>query len=250
MELGVTKLSDDVANAPVVVVWSWFFQQNGRAVGHRSDPGIWNLMRGIPVECFLHKSHDFTSSCVCASRLNRRRYQSAAAQIRNIRLRKMFRDLTTEHRRTGKAPQSEEIRKWLMDNLTTAMHSDKVQNPGWGPSGMILSMPYQHNTHRNNIRRSLAPEYDLKSPPLLSASSHTIWSQQGETYGQIVDHSDVDSSLAFLPPGISEDSYSPHYKDQMTNWETGTLRAAPLSRPAVQAIQKYVRRLNYNGTRQ
>ncbi|MEO1995124.1 MAG: penicillin acylase family protein, partial [Planctomycetaceae bacterium] len=155
----------------------------------------------------------------------------------------MFRDLTAEHARTGKGPQSVEERQWLLNTLQKAIQLDMVKNPEWEPAGIVHRMPYQHN----NTLGSLAPEFDLNTPPLLSASSHTIWSQRGETYVQIVDHAAVDRSLAFLPPGISEDPASPHYADQMTYWQEGSLRTAPLSRYAVEAIKESVTRLEYGG---
>ena len=123
------------------------------------------------------------------------------------------------------------------------MQSDAAKNPGWQKTGMIQLMPYQDNSTLGSV----APEYDMKSPPLLSASSHTIWSQQGETYVQIVDHANIDRSLAFMPPGISENPDSPHYADQMTYWKNGTLRSAPLSRSAVERIKESTTQLQYDG---
>ncbi len=157
----------------------------------------------------------------------------------------MFRELMAHHRKTGKGPEKTDQREWLLDTLEKATKLDIVDNPGWDPSGIIHSMPYQNN----NTLGSLAPEHDLDSPPMLSGSTHTIWSQRGETYVQIVDHSNVDRSLAFLPSGISEDPSSPHYEDQTIYWQEGTLRAAPLSRYAVESLKESVTKLKYPGKR-
>jgi len=73
----------------------------------------------------------------------------------------------------------------------------------------------------------------------------TLWSQRGECYVQIVDFSDLDKSIAFMPPGNSEIPGSPHQRDQMIYWAEGTLRAAPISRKAVEAIKMSTMTLEY-----
>ena len=96
---------------------------------------------------------------------------------------------------------------------------------------------------------SLAPEYDLDSPPLCCPLTQTIWAQEGGSYSQVVDLGDLDRSLSMLPPGISENPASPHFKDQMDLWARGEFHPAPLSRPGVEAIKRSSKRLSYRPTR-
>ena len=94
-------------------------------------------------------------------------------------------------------------------------------------------MPYQNNLDGLG---SLHPPYDVKVPGLDCVTVETIWSQKGNSYVQIVDLANVDDSMSLLPPGVSEDPASPHFKDQLDLWVDGQLHPAPLMR---QAVEKY-----------
>lgn len=83
---------------------------------------------------------------------------------------------------------------------------------------------------------SLDPSKDFFSRPLHDPEGATIWSQKGNSYSQWVDLSYVDGSLALLPVGISENPNSTFNSDEQELWEEGKLRAAPLSREAVEKI--------------
>ena len=85
---------------------------------------------------------------------------------------------------------------------------------------------------------SFDPAADLSSPPLQCPLVQTIWSQEGNSYCQIVDLADIDSSRALLAPGISEDPQSPHHADQVPIWAEGGFRSAPLGREAVEKISR------------
>jgi penicillin amidase len=52
----------------------------------------------------------------------------------------------------------------------------------------------------------------------------------------VADLSDVDHSLAVLPTGQSGNPASPHWNDQAGRWFAGQLRAAPVTRAAVEAV--------------
>lgn len=82
----------------------------------------------------------------------------------------------------------------------------------------------------------LAPEYDLKSPPLTCGQIGTIWSQKGNSYTMIVDLSDIDNSRSVLPPGVSENPDSKHRDDQIEIWAKGSTHPAPLSRDKIEAM--------------
>ena len=77
----------------------------------------------------------------------------------------------------------------------------------------------------------------MASAPLVDPEGSTIWAQKGNSYSQWIDFSNVDHSLALLPIGISELPNSPYYAAEWENWEQGNMRAAPLSRQAIEAIE-------------
>jgi len=155
-----------------------------------------------------------------------------------------LRKAVREYETTGQPPTDLKMREWLLQTTReayAAMERDEGKD-SWTTEGLLLRMPYQAN---GEFFGSLAPEYDQISPPLKAFHVHTIWSQRGEMYVQIVDFSDLDSSLAMLPPGNSERPDSPHFNDQTELWKGGNLRAAPISREAVKRLSRSVTRLTY-----
>jgi penicillin amidase len=52
----------------------------------------------------------------------------------------------------------------------------------------------------------------------------------------VADLADVDRSMAVLPTGQSGNPVSPHWNDQAPLWIGGTLRPAPVTRKAVEAV--------------
>jgi penicillin amidase len=186
----------------------------------------------------------------------------------------MFKELMPRFRATGQPPADPVVRAWLKAALRDGFRSrgygaNEAETTGWmrpggtradsGPApgaaapsgdtrlGIVRRLAYQDIPEGYGAERfgSLAPELDLTSPPLRSPLTQTIWAQEGGSYSQIVDLADPDRSLSKLPPGISENPSSPHFKDQMDLWASGEFHAAPLSRKAVEAIQESSRRLEY-----
>ena len=161
-----------------------------------------------------------------------------------------------------------EVRRWLKEALREGFRkrgygSPEGETTGWmraqtppgtgssaansdARAGIVRRLPYQDVPEGYGAERfgSLAREYDLDSPPLRSPLTQTIWAQEGNSYSQIVDLADLDRSLSMLPPGISEDPASPHFKDQMDLWAEGEYHPAPLSRKGVEAIRESARRLS------
>lgn len=68
--------------------------------------------------------------------------------------------------------------------------------------------------------------------------TQTVWSQEGNSYCQIVDLGNLDNSLSMLAPGVSENPGDRHYADQMPIWAEGGMRAAPLTREGVERVRK------------
>jgi len=138
---------------------------------------------------------------------------------------------------TDATPADPDVRDYLMAWLQQA--AEKLREgrvapaPVDGQSRDVLSMPYQQNGPMK--LPVLEPRHDLTSPPLTCGQGGTIWAQKGNSYTQIVDLADIDSSRAVLPPGISEDPESPHHADQMSIWVAGATRPAPLSRARIEA---------------
>ncbi|MFC2082844.1 penicillin acylase family protein [Candidatus Bipolaricaulota bacterium] len=98
-------------------------------------------------------------------------------------------------------------------------------------STATLALPYGVNLEGfPTLDRTL----NLLSAPLHDPEGATIWAQKGNSYSQWVDLADVDRSLAVLPIGISELPSSPYFAAEKELWETGTLRAAPLSREMIE----------------
>ncbi|MBL4634631.1 MAG: penicillin acylase family protein [Kofleriaceae bacterium] len=71
---------------------------------------------------------------------------------------------------------------------------------------------------------------------LQCTNGNTIWSQATQSYTQLVDLADIDKSSAMLPPGNAEARASEAAQDQTSLWASGSLRPAPLSQEAIDAI--------------
>ena len=63
----------------------------------------------------------------------------------------------------------------------------------------------------------------------------TINPVNGDIYEQIVDLSNIDNSIAMMPPGNSEHVDSPNYRDQVDLWIRGDYHPSFLSKPLVEA---------------
>jgi acyl-homoserine lactone acylase PvdQ len=83
---------------------------------------------------------------------------------------------------------------------------------------------------------SLAKEHDLMFPSLSCIDGGTILSQVGQSYSQWVPMHDVDTAKSILPIGNSEHPDDPIRKRNYELWSKGELKAAPLSRAAVEKI--------------
>lgn len=146
-----------------------------------------------------------------------------------------------KYRTTGQTPTDPKIRGWLQSTLVKAVReatANRMHNPP-----ISHKMPYQNNLGQWG---SIAPQFDIVSPPLACPVTQTIWSQAGETFVQIVDLADVDRSLSLLPPGVSEDPASPHAQDQVPLWVAGKMHPAPLTRRAVLSVSESVRHLSWH----
>ncbi len=160
----------------------------------------------------------------------------------------------TRFRETGKTPQDPDVRRWLVDYLQraaegqtgrrTAVDSFQLTVDSRGANrqpSTVNRQPSAEQTHplpyQTNLEGfgSLDPEKDFVSPPLTCVMVDTIWSQRGNSYSHVVDLSNVDNSLSLLPPGVSEDPASPHFKDQVNLWAAGEMHPAPLQRERVMA---------------
>ncbi|MGD9856915.1 MAG: penicillin acylase family protein [Planctomycetaceae bacterium] len=152
----------------------------------------------------------------------------------------LLKQLTAEFRQTGNTPPDPEVRTWLKESLVKSIRAAK-SNPEYTPPA-AHRMPYQNNMGQWG---SLAPQYDIVSPPLTCPVTQTIWSQGGETFVHNVDLSDIDNSRSLLPPGVSEDPASPHSRDQVPIWVAGEMHPAPITREGVLAVKESVRQLTW-----
>ena len=134
---------------------------------------------------------------------------------------------------SGKTPPEPEFRRWLISYLEKG-YLRSLLRPVPPPDGELYRMPYQDSMDGLG---SFAPELD-QTASLRCTVMQTVWSQTGETYNQIMDYGELDKSLALMPPGISEDPASPHFRDQVEIWQAGKMRPAPIGRAAVEAIRE------------
>ena len=182
--------------------------------------------------------------CKIQNVMNKDKTLKAPVVISNNKVGKnhMWNLIMPEFNKTGKVPDDPILREWIRGVLIkTAEAMRKGVKPA--PSeGVIHKMKYQDNSDGFG---SLAPEYDLDSPPLKAKYLNLLCSQGGATYVQIVDLADLDRSLSLMPPGISEDPRNPHFKDQMGYWVDMRLHSAPLSREAIEALKESSKVIEY-----
>jgi len=138
----------------------------------------------------------------------------------------LLRSTLEEFERTQKLQYEEELAVWVNKVLEASAGSLRETVSQVREAVMV----YQTNLEG---LPSIYPDANRNMPDLVTTSGNTIWSQLGNSYTQIVDLSNIDSSRAFLPPGVSEDPRSPHFFDQVELWAAGETRPAPLSREEV-----------------
>ncbi|MGD9855482.1 MAG: penicillin acylase family protein [Planctomycetaceae bacterium] len=180
---------------------------------------------------------------------------------------RMLREQVAQFNSSGRAPQDPDVRRWLMEIVQSGWEQrgyDVQQREAVGynwrseesddaeiaarakadkhkpQEGLVRYLPYQDNHEGFG---SLAPEFDLVTDPMPVPHTHTLWSQEGNSYTQIVDLGNIDNSLSMLPPGNSENPRGPHFADQLEYLHEGTLHPAPLTRPAVEAVRESTRHL-------
>jgi hypothetical protein len=83
---------------------------------------------------------------------------------------------------------------------------------------------------------SVDPALDLPVPHLACTDGATVFSQGAQAYVQWVPLHDVDGAKSLLPPGQSERPDSPTRTINMEGWGKGELHAAPITRPAIEAV--------------
>jgi len=147
----------------------------------------------------------------------------------------LFRDVEAHYDSTGQLIADPDIRDWLISMLGKAYEKSGISDTQVRPVVLTHTMLYQNNLEGFG---SLAPEYNLISPPLHCGVGSTIWSQLGNSYSQIVNLANPDSSLSVLPPGNSEVPDSPHFDDQISLWVDGSMHLAPLSKTTVESIME------------
>ena len=181
----------------------------------------------------------------------------------------LFNQLRRQVQQTGLLPDEPLVRQWLVNTFKKACHrrdqplAPQADTTGWvrqvveleepaaetaaESAAYIRHMPYMGAPEGIGAEHfgSFNPDADLLSPPLQCPLAQTIWSQEGNSYCQIVDLADIDRSLALLAPGISENPQSPHHADQVPIWATGGFREAPLGRAAVEAIAESAKFILY-----
>ncbi|MCX6134870.1 MAG: penicillin acylase family protein [Ignavibacteriales bacterium] len=153
----------------------------------------------------------------------------------------LFRDLEAHYDTTHALLPDTSVRSWLVTQLGECYRNSGIAASGSRPFTLTHSMPYQGNLEGLG---SLWPAYDLTSPPLTCGVVETIWSQLGNSYSQLVNFAQIDSSFSFIPPGNSEVPASRHFNDQIGLWVAGSMHAAPLTLAAVLPLketQYYVR---------
>jgi penicillin amidase len=79
-------------------------------------------------------------------------------------------------------------------------------------------------------------DFSVTSGILPCAWLNSIWSQVGQSYSHLVDFGGRDSSL--LPVGVSEDPRSGTITSQLSRWEVGRFKAAPLKPADVAAVTR------------
>jgi penicillin amidase len=157
----------------------------------------------------------------------------------------LFKEMMPAFRRTSRVAADARIRGWLTAKFARAVELSRSRHD-LTRVPYVHRMPYQDNGLGVG---SLDPGDDLESPPLRSPVVQTIWSQTGAMYVQIVILGDPDGSLSLMPPGISENPASAHFRDQMGLWAAGELHPAPLTRAAVDRYRRSEVRLSRDAAR-
>ena len=145
----------------------------------------------------------------------------------------LFNQLRRRVQQTGTLPDEPLVRQWLVNTFKKACYrrdqplAPQADTTGWvrqlveleepaaevaaTSAAYIRHMPYMGTPEGIGAERfgALNPDADLLSPPLQCPLVQTIWSQEGNSYCQIVDLADIDRSLALLAPGISENPGKP-----------------------------------------
>ncbi|MFC2130677.1 penicillin acylase family protein [Bacteroidota bacterium] len=156
----------------------------------------------------------------------------------------IFRDLNAFYDTTGMLMPDTDIRDWLINQMGEVYVKSDAANAGGRPVTLTHKMLYQNNLEGYG---SLARDYDINSPPLHCDVVATIWSQKGNSYSQIVNYADVDSSFSILPPGNSEVPDNKHFDDMIDLWVEGGMHIAPLSLEEVEKIEE-MEKVLYPGT--
>jgi penicillin G amidase len=138
----------------------------------------------------------------------------------------IFRDLNDYYDETGELMNDVDIRSWLIDQMGEVYVKTDAVNSGGRPIEVKHEMKYQNNLEGYG---SLSCDFDITSPSLHCGVVATIWSQLGNSYSQIVNYANVDSSLSILPPGNSEVPENNHFNDMIDLWVEGDMHIAPLN---------------------
>ena len=140
----------------------------------------------------------------------------------------MFNDIRRQFDESGQVPGDEIFRGWVLDLLRHAFDMQsgafdmQDDTTGWvkqvDPSKVqgrsdsaskyghavdfIRRMPYQDTPAGVGADGfgSFDEDADLQSPPLVCPLTQTVWSQEGNSYCQIVDLGNLDNSLSMLAP--------------------------------------------------
>lgn len=147
----------------------------------------------------------------------------------------LFREVEAYYDSTGRLVPDPDVRLWLITYLGESYRKSGLSGTRPRPVRLTHKMPYQNNLEGFG---SLAREHDLTSPPLHCGVVATIWSQLGNSYSQLVNLAQIDSSRSVLPPGVSEIPDGAHFSDQIPLWVNGDMHIAPLSLEAVETIKE------------
>ncbi len=152
----------------------------------------------------------------------------------NAGLAQLFRDVQAHYDSTGQLTPDQDIRNWLLDQLGEVYRQSGIEsNPR--PVTVTHNMLYQNNLEGYGTLHRM---YDQTSPPLHCGVVATIWSQLGNSYSQLVNYANVDSSFTVLPPGNSEVHDDKHFNSQIDLWVDGDMHIAPLSLDGANAIKE------------
>ena len=117
----------------------------------------------------------------------------------------------------------------LLENAWTKTLTDFGSNPSEWLENYDQTVYVKYQNNLENLG-TLDANTDFTSPPLICKHTATILSQHGNSYSQNVRFDSIDLSKSVLPPGVSEDSNSPFFDNQISFWVEGELHPSPLSR--------------------